>query len=302
MKQFKLLTLFIATIACMQPIFGNMPSTDKTQQSMTAYLYSNILQQSTALPAAQSASKKIIIFDLDGVLCTTNKLRASLEIGMGTIGQYMLEHFKSPSSQLLFQALEFAPAVTTYDAYNQGIRMPQIMVDWQVGAQDLRDIQDTMMSHVASSDLTISEKNLHIQTILMMTNPTKFITTRQIIPDGIELARSLKKLGYKIYILSNWDPTSFPLFVEEFPEFFTFEGRNLFDGIMISGQQHTLKPNKDIFEACCNKFNIQKSQAIFIDDTIENVTEAQKIGIESIHCTNRNIADVKKQLIKILNN
>ncbi|MBV8660542.1 MAG: HAD-IA family hydrolase [Candidatus Dependentiae bacterium] len=302
MKQFKLLTFFIAVIACMQPIFGKEPSTNKTQQSITAYIYSNILQQSTMLPAAQDASKKIIIFDLDGVLCTTNQLRACQEIGIETIRQYFFEHFKFPSSQLLFETLEQAPAVTTYDAYNEkGLRMPQIMIDWQVGAQDLRDIQDTMITHISSLDRTITEKNLHIQTILMMTTPTKFITTRQVIPDGIQLARALKKLNYKLYILSNWDPTSFPLFVEKFPDFFTFEGKNLFDGIMISGQERVPKPNKEIFTACLHKFNIQKSQAIFIDDTIENIVEAEKMGIESIHCKNRNIADVKKQLIQILN-
>lgn len=307
MKQFTLFIVFAIEMISIQPMYSNFSSNKQLcsltkKQSMTNRIYSYLWQQyqQESIPAAKDSSKKVIIFDLDGVLCTTNNIRAFQEIGMAIIWHYMLEHLKSPSSLALFQALEFAPALTTYDSYNEGVRMPQCMVDWQVGAQELRDIQDGMVAHILASNLTISEKNLHVQTILMMTTPAKFIASRQIIPDGIELARTLKKLGYKLYILSNWDPTSFPLFMEQFPELFTYEGQDLFDGIMTSGQQHILKPNKEIYQACLKKFDIQASQAVFIDDTIENIQSAEDCGIQSIHCKNKNIFDVKKQLLKIL--
>ena len=299
MKNFKLLVGFVASIACVQKTHTTSQLKKESTKSMATYLYSYLGQQES-IPKAIHASKKVVIFDLDGVLCKTNDLQAFYEIGMPLIMQYMLKHGK-PSSKKIFEALEHAPAVTTFDAFNEGMRLPQIMVDWQCNAQELRDIQNDMITHVLSTkQLSIIEKNLLVNTILMMTSPDKFIATRQIIPAGIELARTLKKLGYKLYILSNWDPTSFPLFQEQFPDIFEFEGKDLFDGIMTSGKTGMIKPNQDIFEACLKKFKIARSQAIFIDDTIENVQAAQSLGIDSIHCQHKDIADVKKQLIEIV--
>ena len=298
MKNFKLFTFFIAIIACTQPIYTNA-SSDSSKNSLTAYLYASLCQPQETIPAACNASKNVIIFDLDGVLCKTNDLQAFYEIGMNVIMQYMLQHGK-PSSKKLFEALKNAPAVTTASSYNEDMRMPQIMVDWQCNAQELRDIQDEMINHILNSQLAIAEKNLMVNTVLMMTTPEKFIATRQIIPAGLELARSLKKLGYKLYILSNWDPSSFYLLTAQFPELFNFEGQDLFDGIMTSGKTGMIKPNSDIFEACLKKFRINRSQAVFIDDTIENVQAAQNLGISSIHCQNKNIDSVTKQLIEIL--
>jgi len=284
----------------MQSIHAHQEPSNKAQQSLTAYLYSYLIPQQEIIPAAENASKKHVIFDLDGVLCKTNDLQAFYEIDPYVVGQYIWKHGK-PSSKNLFKALEKAPALSTEHAFHEGTRMPQIMIDWQCGLQELRDIQDDMIHHILnSSDLTIEEKNLQVNTVKMMTTPPKFIATRQTIPAGIELAHNLKKLGYKLYILSNWDPTSFPLFQEQFPEIFEFEGKPLFNGIMTSGKTKMIKPNQNIFEKCLTQFNIPATQAVFIDDTIENIQTAQNLGISSIHCQNKNIYEVKKQLISIL--
>ncbi len=300
MKSFKFFAVFIATITYSQTMYAN-PSSDTTRQSLKSYLHTKIFKTQQTIPTLENVSKNVIIFDLDGVLCKTNDLQAFYEIGIHVIMRYMMHHGK-PSSKKLFAALEHASALTKFDVYNEGMRMPQIMVDWQCNAQELRDIQDDMINHILNSELTIAEKNLMINTIVMMTTPEKFIATRQIIPEGLELARTLKKLGYKLYILSNWDPSSFSLFTKNFSELFTFEGQDLFDGIMTSGKTGMIKPNSDIFEACLKKFKIDKSQVVFIDDTIENIQAAQNIGISSVHCHNKNIGNVTKQLIQILQN
>lgn len=295
MKNFNFLVLFAISMLESQQFLRSEIATQQSQSIMT-YIYTSLVNKQEPIPAQIASTKKCIIFDLDGVLCTTNELQAFYEIGMDTIFQYMLKH-GVPSKTNLFKALEHAPALTTFAAYDQGLRIPQIMVDWQCNAQDVRDIQDTMIKHILDSQITIEEKNLQVNTVLMMTNPKKLIATRQAIYEGIALVRTLKKLGYKVYALSNWDAASFPLFVEKFPEIFTYEDQNLFDGIMISGKTGMIKPNKNIFEACLSKFKLKKTEAIFIDDTIENIQAAQAIGITSIHCKNRNIANVTKELI-----
>jgi FMN phosphatase YigB (HAD superfamily) len=293
--------LFVIT-ACMQTIYTQEISAQASQQSLFAYIYKQIMPQSTTMtiPAAQDAAKKVIIFDLNGVLCTTNKLRAAQIIGADVISAYMLEQLKFPTSIDLFKALQATPAISTMQAFHDTIALPQIMIDWKAGVQDSRDVQDAMTAHIAASNLTTAEKNLYTQTACMMTTPAQFIATKQIIIEGLQLARTLKKLSYKLYVLSNWDAASFQLFVKNFPELFTFEDADLFDGIMISGQQHTLKPDAKIYQACLKKFDIDPLQAIFIDDAQKNVQTAEQLGISSIQCKNKNIAQVQKDLIKIL--
>ena len=302
MKKLNFIAIFMITAAYMNTINTQEQIPAPAQQSLMAYLYTSLIpaKTATAIPAACDATKKVIIFDLNGVLCSTNKLRAAQIIGFDVISAYMLEHFKVPSSQALFKALEKVPALSSRSIFYNGIQLPPIIVDWKTGLQDSRDVQDAMIAYIAASNMTTTEKNMYTQTILMMTTPAKLIASKQIIAEGLALAQALKKLGYKIYILSNWDATSFPLFVQNFPELFTYEGHDLFDGIMISGKQHAAKPHKSIYQECLKKFDIDPSQAIFIDDTIENIRAADHLGITSIQCKNKSLAQVKKQLIKIL--
>ena len=272
-----------------------------SEKSILEYVNSYLMNNLKTIPLAENSTKKAIIFDLDGVLCTTNRLRALQEIGMKTIGAYCLDQIQFPSERTLFKALEKAPAVSTEISYtHEGLQLPGCMIDWQKGIGKLQDIQNTMVYHILSSNMTPSEKNMAFQTVVMMTTPEKFIATRQIISDGVQLARTLKKLGYKIYILSNWDPYSFPLFIEKFPELFRFQGQDLFDGIMISGKQQMIKPYRKIYQACLHKYNIHADQAVFIDDTIENVQAAQNCGIDAIHVAHKNMYAAEKKLIKIL--
>lgn len=301
MKYFALLVICSMTILHTNQIYSLPEQRNQAQQSLTAYLYSYIMKQKveSSIPAAIDTKKKVIIFDLDGVLCKTNDLQALYEIGIPVSLQYLIMHGK-PSTEKLFEALQKTPATTKFKAYNEGLMIPQIMVDWLTNMQEIRDVQNSMIHHILESNKTIIEKNFFINTVLMMTTPEKFVATRQIIPDAISLARKLKDLGYKIYILSNWDAPSFGIFQEKFPELFLYQDKQLFDGIMISGKTGMLKPNQDFFELFLKKFNIKKSHAIFIDDTKENIEAAKNLNIKSIHCKNNDIAQVGKELIDIL--
>jgi len=258
------------------------------------------LKSSDTITETSVVIKKSIIFDLDGVLCTTNSLQAFQAIGITTTLEYIATQWKLPSQKELFDTLATAPAIRCDDAYNQGLRMPNIMVDWQCAAQDLSIIQKTMIDHIIESDKNKIEKELLINTVLMMTHPETFISTRQTIPTAINLLQELKNQGYKLYILSNWDKTSFPIFIEKFPELFTYKDQPMFDGIMISGDTELLKPDQSMFKRCLNEFNLTVHDTIFVDDTIENVQAAQQHGITSIHCENKDIQNVMKQLMEIL--
>jgi len=296
MKNLRLKTAFTFGIILMQTFLNHAePSKQQAKQSIMAYLHT-FLQPGNIIPTADKAVNKNIIFDLDGVLCTTNNLQAFYEIGIETTLSFITQEWTTPSQAQLFAALQDVPASTTYDAYYEGVRLPQIMVDWQCGSQKLETIQKSMVEHIKNSQATDVEKKLLIQTVLMMTEPKKFIATRRAMLEGVQLLHELKEKGYHLYVLSNWDPNSFDLMQQQFPEIFMYNQKPMFDGIMTSGQVGILKPDQAIFTQCLEKFNLQADTTIFIDDTTENILAAQMAGLIALHCKNKNIMNIRKQL------
>jgi FMN phosphatase YigB (HAD superfamily) len=253
------------------------------------------------IPLAAQSTKTSIIFDLDGVLCTTNTLQAFREIGILLTFQYIFEQWKIPSQNELYKIIMSTPAKSKVQSFiTDTLRMPQIVVDWQCGLQSTHDLQNAMIQNINNANLTHIQKKFWIKAIILQTTPEMLIASRCIIPGAVQLLHDLKYAGYKIYIISNWDLVSFPLFKKNFPKIFTFNNKKMFDGIMTSGKAGIVKPHHTIFEKSLIEFNIQATDALFIDDVIENVQAAQKFGISSIHCIKQNLKYVRKHLINIL--
>ncbi|WP_299527801.1 HAD family phosphatase [uncultured Lutibacter sp.] len=98
---------------------------------------------------------------------------------------------------------------------------------------------------------------------------------------NVELFKKLKiSKKYKIYALTNWSAEKWELAIELFPFF------NNFDGIVVSGQEKTRKPNPEIYKILINRYKITPENAIFIDDNKENIIAAENIGLKGIHYKN----------------
>lgn len=91
-----------------------------------------------------------------------------------------------------------------------------------------------------------------------------------------DLMKDLKLKGYRLLGLSNWSTKVFDV-MKKFPEIFS-----LLDGYLVSHQVHLLKPNKEIYEAFCKKFNVQPENCVFIDDKAANIEGAKSIGMHGI--------------------
>ncbi|NRB82961.1 MAG: HAD family phosphatase [Winogradskyella sp.] len=83
--------------------------------------------------------------------------------------------------------------------------------------------------------------------------------------------------NYKVVALTNWSHETFP-FAQ-----IKFDFLSWFEGIVVSGEEHTRKPFKDIYEITLNRFNIVAEKAIFIDDSHRNIKAAEALGINGIH-------------------
>ena len=94
-----------------------------------------------------------------------------------------------------------------------------------------------------------------------------------------DVLRRLKEKGYGIYGLTNWSAETFPLIRDTYPVF------GEFDGIVVSGEEHLLKPNAAIYHCLFERYNLQPEESIFIDDNVDNVAAAKAVGMESVRFT-----------------
>lgn len=98
------------------------------------------------------------------------------------------------------------------------------------------------------------------------------------IQGSVELLKQLKSSNkYRIYALTNWSAETFPRALE------LFDFLHWFDGRVVSGEEKTRKPFKEIYELTLSRFRLDASETLFIDDNLRNIKAAEVCGIQCIH-------------------
>lgn len=90
-----------------------------------------------------------------------------------------------------------------------------------------------------------------------------------------ECVERMKKLGYKVYVLSNAGVD----FYEYFPQYMNLE---YFDGIVVSAFIHELKPEHEIYDYLLEQYNLEPEECLFIDDRQDNVEGALAVGMHAL--------------------
>ncbi len=92
---------------------------------------------------------------------------------------------------------------------------------------------------------------------------------------SVENAKLVRKLRekYKLGVLSN---ASFNQ-ARELGELY-----DVFDTVVLSEEIKTSKPKKEAYEKVLSNLRVSPEEAVFIDDSLENVRGAEKLGIKSI--------------------
>ena len=94
----------------------------------------------------------------------------------------------------------------------------------------------------------------------------------------VDLFKQIKdKKKHNIYALTNWSAETFPKALE------LFDFLHWFDGRVVSGEEMTRKPHRDIYEIILTRFNLQPETTLFIDDNQKNIIAAKELGIQCIH-------------------
>ena len=90
--------------------------------------------------------------------------------------------------------------------------------------------------------------------------------------------RELKEKGYRIYILSNWSKPAYEANLETNLCFL-----KEVDGAVMSFMEGVIKPDPQIYELICNRYEIDPKEAVFLDDNADNIEGARAFGLNAIH-------------------
>lgn len=101
----------------------------------------------------------------------------------------------------------------------------------------------------------------------------------------------LKKLSanYRLFVLSNTNIIHLKAFQKIIDKTVGWsEFTSLFEGIGYSHELNSRKPDAEIFEKILNKYSLDREKTTFIDDTLEHVESARRVGLEAIHLKDGN--------------
>jgi 2-haloacid dehalogenase len=101
-------------------------------------------------------------------------------------------------------------------------------------------------------------------------------TLRGQFDDSVAILAELRERGVGLYALTNWSSETFALVRDEF-EFLAW-----FDGIVVSGEERVTKPDAAIYRILLERYGLDPSRTVFVDDAVANVERARELGFDAI--------------------
>lgn len=91
--------------------------------------------------------------------------------------------------------------------------------------------------------------------------------------DSVALLAALRTRGVRLLALTNWSQETFPIARQRFPFLQWFEG------IVVSGEERLIKPDPRIYQRLLERYRVEPSTALYIDDSARNVAAAEALGM-----------------------
>jgi len=97
----------------------------------------------------------------------------------------------------------------------------------------------------------------------------------------VEILRELKKnRDLRLYALTNWSAETFPVALKK------YDFLHWFDGRIVSGEEKIRKPFVELYKRLIDKYSIDPSTALYLDDNTRNLLPAKELGMQTIHFQN----------------
>jgi 2-haloacid dehalogenase len=95
----------------------------------------------------------------------------------------------------------------------------------------------------------------------------------------VALLREVRAAGVPCYALSNWSAETFP------PVRARYDFLNLFDGVVISGEEGVRKPDPRLYRVLFERYGLAPAEGLFVDDVEANVAAARALGLAAVRFT-----------------
>ncbi|KHT65335.1 HAD family hydrolase [Photobacterium gaetbulicola] len=95
-----------------------------------------------------------------------------------------------------------------------------------------------------------------------------------LIDETYNLVNQVLSLNLSAYFLTNMSSAFFEKLNERHGLY------QLFDGGLVSGKELSIKPEAEIFELLCQRFDIKPEESLFIDDQPKNLEVAKSLGFK----------------------
>jgi 2-haloacid dehalogenase len=92
----------------------------------------------------------------------------------------------------------------------------------------------------------------------------------------VDVLRDLHAAGVRLLALTNWSAELFPVARGR------FDFLELFEDILVSGEERLAKPDPRIFELLTERSGLPPGSCVFVDDKPENVEAARAAGLDGI--------------------
>jgi 2-haloacid dehalogenase len=98
------------------------------------------------------------------------------------------------------------------------------------------------------------------------------------IAETVEVLADLRRAGLRLFALSNWSSETFVI-ARAMPEYAFLDW---FEAIVISGDVGVTKPDPGIFRHLLERYRLEPSTTLFVDDTPANIETATALGLPSV--------------------
>lgn len=105
-------------------------------------------------------------------------------------------------------------------------------------------------------------------------------TILQPIEGSWALMARLRAGGQRIFGITNFAAYTWPIALDLHPRLAV-----AFEDVVVSGQEHLLKPDPAIYQLLCRRNAITPAECLFIDDSLPNVLGARAVGMQAHHFT-----------------
>ena len=106
------------------------------------------------------------------------------------------------------------------------------------------------------------------------------------------LLQEYKAKGYTLLGLTNWSSETFCQVKDVYPIF------KFLDGMVVSAEEHCIKPSPRIYQILLERFGLNASDCVFIDDRQPNIDGADAVGMTGILFTSAQ--DLREKLESVL--